>query len=197
MILAHQTPQNSAGCRGGLSDPLCYCLRETFVLRIQQGNYTRLFTEDSSVTVSSRGTEGGPFRVTMGTHRACPFPCTDWVGGGPSPGSPTPVPWPQAVTPRKLLDATSYCLRRLQDPVPGARTLKQATLSPQVGRDHTDSFHSRGLAVFILSEITLRSPAPPPPQTYTPAGPWDYQTSAVTRFQWQVLTQSQVPHVNS
>lgn len=51
------------------------------MLRIQQGNYTRLFTEVSSVTVSSRGTEGGLFRVTMGTHRACPVLCTDWVGG--------------------------------------------------------------------------------------------------------------------
>ena len=37
-----------------------YSLIEIFVLRIQQSNYTRLFTEDSPVTVSSRRTEGGP-----------------------------------------------------------------------------------------------------------------------------------------
>lgn len=29
----------------------------------------------------AEGQRVAPFRVTMGTHRACPAPCTDWVGG--------------------------------------------------------------------------------------------------------------------
>lgn len=60
MILAHQTPQKTPAERVLVTNYALYSLIEIFVLRIQQSNYTRLFIEDSRVTVSSRGTEGGP-----------------------------------------------------------------------------------------------------------------------------------------